>query len=41
MPFIGLVFLGYTIGGQRLLQKYFPFVAESEKKKASDSESKG
>ena len=31
MPFLGIVFIVYALGGQQLLRKYFPILAEKEK----------
>ena len=31
MPFLGVAFIVYAIGGQHLLRKYFPILAEKEK----------
>lgn len=32
VPFIGIAFIVYAIGGQALLRKYFPIWAECEEK---------
>ncbi len=32
IPFLGIAFMVYAIGGQTLLRKYFPMWAESEEK---------
>ena len=33
MPFLGIAFIVYAIGGQELLSKYFPMWAECEDKR--------
>ena len=35
MPFLGIAFIVYAIGGQSLLRKYFPMWAEREEKVAT------
>ena len=31
MPFLPIVFIAYAVGGQSLLRKYLPFLAEKDK----------
>ena len=31
MPFLSIVFIAYAVGGQSLLRKYLPFLAEKDK----------
>ncbi len=31
MPFLGIAFIVYAVGGQHLLRKYFPILADKEK----------
>ena len=35
IPFLGIAFMVYAIGGQTLLRKYFPMWAENEEKLAT------
>jgi hypothetical protein len=40
MPFLGVAFIVYAVGGQRLLKKYFPILAEKEKQTIDDNKTK-
>jgi hypothetical protein len=40
MPFLGIAFIVYALGGQRLLSKYFPILAEKEKPTLDDKKAK-
>jgi hypothetical protein len=38
MPFLGVAFIVYALGGQKLLKKYFPVWAEKEESRNLDDE---